>query len=169
MSESLVIIQFNDDQLACLVSVPHILEMAKVLMRSHSVTICDSWAKTFQRTVSSLPTSKMTLGNVNFREIPTHYDDDDVDDVGVDDDVHDDVDVDDLGQHPLPGKSAPPAHTRTQAVDQLLRVCITLQSLHDYIIRGMALHIVILPGGCVTWRGRFQEALAIAGRHFSQP
>ena len=78
MSESLVIIQFNDDQLACLVSVPHILEVAKVLMRSHSVTICDSWAKTFQRMVSSLPTSKMTLGNVNFRERPTHYDDDDV-------------------------------------------------------------------------------------------
>ena len=61
------------------------------------MTICDRWAKTFQRTVSSLPTSKMTLGNANFRERPTHYDDDDV---GVDD-VHDDVDgdVDDLGQH----------------------------------------------------------------------
>ena len=38
----------------------------------------------------------MTLGNANFRERPTHYDDDDV---GVDDDVDGDVDddVDDLG------------------------------------------------------------------------
>ena len=83
----------------------------------------------------------MTLGNVNFRERPTHYNDDDV---GVDDDVHDDVDdvdVDDLGQHQLPGKSAPAAHTRTHTVDQSLRVCITLQSLHDYTSRGMALHI----------------------------
>ena len=149
--------------------VPHILEVARVLMRSHSVTICDCWAKTFQRTVSSLPTSKMTLGNVNFREIPTHYDDDDV---GVDDDGHDDVDDDvdvdgdDLGQHQLPGKSAPPAHTRTHTVDQLFRVCITLQ-LCMTTSSGAGLYI--LPGGCVTWRGRFQEVLAIAGRHFPRP
>ena len=74
----------------------------------------------------------MTLGNVNFREIPTHYDEDYI---GVDevDDVVDDVDddVDDLGQHQLPGKSAPPAHTRTQAVDGL-RVCITLHNFANF-------------------------------------
>ena len=133
-------------------------------MRSHSVTICDSWAKTFQRTVSSLPTSKMTLGNANFRERSTHYDDDDVDVYDVHDDDHDDVD--DLGQHPLPGKSAPPAHTRTHTVDQLLRVCITLQ-LCMTTSSGAGLYI--LPGGCVTWRGRFQEVLAITGRHFPRP
>ena len=91
MRESLVTTQFNDDQLFGVRRVPHILEVVKVLMRSDSATICDCWAKTFQHTVSSLPTSKMTLGNANFRGRPTHYDDDDV---GVDDDVDGDVDDD---------------------------------------------------------------------------